>query len=656
MARVRPLLLAAGGLAAVLVLLAGQPAAGHAQGDPDGDEATAIRQLALRHAPIVYLRDQARECDRSGEAYDPAAVEIVLGEETVVLRGIAEPMRAPAAADIFGLGRETYLDFPGNPKRPGCTYERDFRRLSAGREPAVYASVQKSGEAVYLQYWFFYYFNDWNNTHEGDWEYIQLVFEASNASEALSRRPSRIGYSQHAGGEWADWNSKKLGREGDRPVVYVAKGSHANQFEPKLYLGLGEDGSGFGCDDARAPHRRLDPRVVLLEEVPDSAGHPLAWLAFEGRWGELRSGFYNGVTGPLQKRAWSDPEAWQSDTRRESIEVPGDGLLGQNYVEFFCGAVSLSSRFYLLYQEWPIVVGVPSALAGALLLGLGAAIVWDFRRPAFAAGDVRSQLRQRRSLAQIIRASAALYHARFRLFAGIGLAYIPVGLLAAAGQQVVLRFRPVELLLDLAQDSRVLTVTFALSYGEAQTFIAFLFMLSAVVVAMERLDRGEPVGPVRAYAMAAKSFLRLAAALGAVFGMLIALAVSVVGIPIAVHRAVRWYFVEQEVLLEGHGPRGARRASSELVAGRWFLAFRRTFAFGAVGMLVAPLSVLGLLLLTPLPIGWANIVGGAVHVVVLPFVAIGLTLIYYDLRASHAEREQREAAEAAANDLAGRRS
>ena len=56
-----------------------------------------------------------------------------------------------------------------------------------------------------LQYWFFYVFNDWNNTHEGDWEMIQLNFDAAyRARGAVSRSRRRVGYSQHEGAERAD--------------------------------------------------------------------------------------------------------------------------------------------------------------------------------------------------------------------------------------------------------------------------------------------------------------------------------------------------------------------------------------------------------------------------------------------------------------------
>ena len=37
-----------------------------------------------------------------------------------------------------------------------------------------------------LQYWFFYYFNDFANVHEGDWEMAQLVFHADTPEQALA--------------------------------------------------------------------------------------------------------------------------------------------------------------------------------------------------------------------------------------------------------------------------------------------------------------------------------------------------------------------------------------------------------------------------------------------------------------------------------------
>ena len=89
-----------------------------------------------------------------------------------------------------------------------------------------------------LQYWMFYVYNDWNNLHEGDWEMIQLNFDAASAAQALDETPVEVGYSQHTGGERAGWGDDKLEIVGgSHPVVYPASGSHAGFFDQALYLG-----------------------------------------------------------------------------------------------------------------------------------------------------------------------------------------------------------------------------------------------------------------------------------------------------------------------------------------------------------------------------------------------------------------------------------
>ena len=130
--------------------------------------------------------------------------------------------------------------------------------LTKGTQPTVYAHVATDpgypGKLA-LQYWFFYPFNDFNNTHEGDWEMTQLVFDAADATEALTKDPTKVGYSSHEGAEGAAWGDEKLEIvDGTHPVVYPAAGSHANKFTAALYLGSSAD-AGVGCDDTVGPHR-----------------------------------------------------------------------------------------------------------------------------------------------------------------------------------------------------------------------------------------------------------------------------------------------------------------------------------------------------------------------------------------------------------------
>jgi hypothetical protein len=162
---------------------------------------------------------------------------------------------------------------------------------------------------VALQYWFFYPFNDFNNTHEGDWEMVQLNFEANDAAEALDATPVEVGYSAHEGATSSAWTDDSIEVVDSRPVVYPAAGSHANKYSAALWLGSSAE-AGVGCDDTRGPHRELSPRVETIPSDPDAARAAYPWIAFEGRWGELQKAFFNGPTGPNLKRQWTQPISW----------------------------------------------------------------------------------------------------------------------------------------------------------------------------------------------------------------------------------------------------------------------------------------------------------------------------------------------------------
>jgi len=248
---------------AAIVLLLSAPA-GHAATD-------AATLLAERFAPVLQLREQKHPpCDTGGEQFVPSPVELVLGRPDVVLRGPGpgHPVvkTAPTARDLYGKGAQWFLDFPGDPYHPGCRYARDAIRLGQGRPATAYAHVVTQADAPHrlvLQYWFFYYFNQFNDLHEGDWELVELVFAADDAAEALTQTPISVGYSQHDGGERAAWDDAKLEREGDRIVVYPGAGSHANYYSRALWLGRSAS-EGFGCDDTRGPSRRVPAAVRVV--------------------------------------------------------------------------------------------------------------------------------------------------------------------------------------------------------------------------------------------------------------------------------------------------------------------------------------------------------------------------------------------------------
>lgn len=199
-------------LALFLALVSTSSIAGpiHAQ-----EAETPEQQLAERYVPVAYVREQERACatpPQGGEPYVPLPVEMVIGNERVLIRDRSDRDRVvgtgPSAQELATFGPETYMDFPGDPRRPGCTYENDerLRIQELGLRPTTYAHIvfDEDGQRLALQYWFYWYFNDWNNTHESDWEMIQLFWDdVGGVADALERPPDRVGYSQHGNGEMA---------------------------------------------------------------------------------------------------------------------------------------------------------------------------------------------------------------------------------------------------------------------------------------------------------------------------------------------------------------------------------------------------------------------------------------------------------------------
>ena len=337
---------------------------------PAGAQGSPERRLAAKYAPIVMLRAQYDPpCDKTREQYLPTTVDVVLGNPRVELvppSGSARPKkRAPTAADVAGLGSNWYLDLPGNPLSPGCTFARDFAGLRrGGRAPALtYAHIarQRGRAGIALQYWFFYYFNQFNDLHESDWEGMQILFDSDSASGALAGGPSEIGLFQHAGGERADWDDEKVEKRGNHPVVYPAAGSHATFYESSIFLENGRGGSGLGCDNSSEPVREVRPKPVLVATRPPP-GSTHQWLTYEGRWGQREKGFNNGPQGPNTKLQWLKPFDKQDEMRYTSAQLPSGSVIGPTVTSAFCVTVAELSAFLNLATDSP---------PGAIALGLG---------------------------------------------------------------------------------------------------------------------------------------------------------------------------------------------------------------------------------------------------------------------------------------------
>jgi hypothetical protein len=110
------------------------------------------------------------------------------------------------------------------------------------------------------------------------------------------------------------------------------------------------------------------------------------------------------------------------------------------------------------------------------------------------------------------------------------------------------------------------------------------------------------------------------------------IALTIIGIPIAIWKYVAWQFVQQEILFADKPIREAFRGSSGIVRGHWWRTVRVAGFLWLISVATGP--VLGFaLIFTALPLVWINVVGSLVFALLVPYVAIGRTLLYFDLAA-----------------------
>ncbi|HEU4393877.1 MAG TPA: hypothetical protein VFR04_09640 [Solirubrobacterales bacterium] len=617
---------------AALVLL-GLPAA--AASAPSGDSTAAANEaaaqrLAEAYAPIAMLREQQDPpCDTRAEQYQPTSVGTVLGNPEVTLThevpgaGLEDVKKAPTAADIAGLPDGYYLDLDGEVLGDTCVYAKDFARLlGEGRAPAVvYAHIARepnhSGFA--LQYWFFWYFNQFNDLHEGDWEGMQLSFEAETTAAALNEEPSEIIVFQHAGGERASWTDPKVQKEGTRPIVYPAAGSHATFYDSAVYIQNGQHGSGVGCDNTSEPLRELRPRPVLLPEAASERG-PFKWLTYDGRWGEKEKGYNNGPTGPQTKTVWKEPFAWMAEQRTTSPRLPGGSIAGPQITGAFCGAVASVSDFVNLEAQ--------SRLAAiATIVGLAVLIALFVGLTRWGPVDL-TQLRARRSFGQLVRTARRLYGRHWRVLVVIALA----GLVIVGGTNVLASLLASGSSADEAAGRSGVNLALADLVESIARPIALAVVAAIVVIFMRLLVEARPAGFRACWRGMRERFWRIVSALLLATLGISLMFISVIGIPFGIWKLVGWSFVGQEVLFTDKSLREAFRGSSELVRGRWWHSVRVVLFLVALLFVAGPVLTLGLIF-TPLPFLLVNLLGALIFSLLIPYAAIGQTLLYFDLQA-----------------------
>jgi len=277
-------------------------------------------ELARRYVPVFYFHPD--------EVFRPQPVEVII-EQARLRQGRrlwfdANVLLSLNVSDLLGLesDRGHFLDvWYGDSGSSAYTnysahrlyYEAVLSPKAGGLPMAVYAHVVRDEVPGYvtIQYWAFYFYNDWFNKHEGDWEMAQVIL--TDAGE-----PQWVVLSQHHGGTRRAWAQAPVEEE-THPVAYVALGSHANYFAGGEVYPNGKDVGNTRIEimDRTGSAGRALPGVILIPVRADVAADAVSWpgaewLPFRGHWGELATqGDFGGPLGPADKgEQWESPYAW----------------------------------------------------------------------------------------------------------------------------------------------------------------------------------------------------------------------------------------------------------------------------------------------------------------------------------------------------------
>lgn len=309
-------------------------------------------ELLERHKPFLkYDSQESYFADSAAEWTDNPGNELKRADGTVIKRAGGGLSLAFLGRDYADDSHAAKTDAIGDPTREYPAQARTLHQ-QPGYANHVYghAVLDPNGD-LWLQYWFFYFYNDYNligaflhaGRHEGDWEMIQVRLRDEAADLAV--------YCQHAGAKKRDWRQVDRIPGSERPIVYVARGSHASYFEPGTHW----TGHWFDYADGK----RRSPELTL--DIVDDGDPAWSWVRWPGYWGDTR-GTGNPLDsdsprGPGAHAQWDDPLRLV-DTAEQPLQSPGPRPVAPPPPHI--RAEWAAGRIRVLY-EVPAVPGAPPA-------------------------------------------------------------------------------------------------------------------------------------------------------------------------------------------------------------------------------------------------------------------------------------------------------
>lgn len=267
--------------------------------------------LALRFQPHLFFD--------SAEPWRPLDVDAFLAEPGH--RACASAPAAPPACTPFtSIAQLTppvdELDLRGvqpdgsdaaAPDVQSCAKSKpELLECDASVRSSIYAHVRRRGTRTAIDFWWFLRYNDFLvDQHEGDWEGVTVVVDATRTHVAQTHFAAHAGIWRYA----ADVSRLDRGRH---VRVYVARGSHAAYPRPCRHTPCAqtESESPEARSDGAGPWIANDPGICerrCVRLMPEAGGRPTSWDAWDGRWGSSELSFFSPPPTPAFQGRYKRP-------------------------------------------------------------------------------------------------------------------------------------------------------------------------------------------------------------------------------------------------------------------------------------------------------------------------------------------------------------
>ncbi|MEJ7900452.1 MAG: hypothetical protein WKF63_01305 [Thermomicrobiales bacterium] len=317
------------------------------------------------------------------------------------------------------------------------------------------------------------------------------------------------------------------------------------------------------------------------------------------------------MVGPSFNSRWIDPWETTDNWRNFSIVVPeASNTLGPTMTEAFCNLTESGSRVLLSVLIYPW-------LALPLI--------------AFAVGILALFYRRSRRL---FRRAGLMYKAHWRVFLGIGLAAVPIGIAANVIQSFLSSRDPVQWIATWFDDTTGARLGMVTAFGGAQQLVSLLIIAPAVIQAVADIHAGNAPGVTRSFRLAASRMPPIALAGLIALVLLVFPLVTVIGLPVALWLSVQWHFFAQVLIFDrNESSLQALRESADLIKGRWWNTFFTVFIIDLIATVPGIVVGFGLLTLGRTVVGFANGVSSLLYALAIPFAVIAVTIMYLERRA-----------------------